>query len=252
MDLGLVGGVGLALVALTASEFYSSVKEITELTTAEAADAEAVKSLGQMKGSVQMTMLGMQLANQQINTLKGSLAPIQNALRVVNNAYTLQANTVYENSLTGTVLTAGTDGSPTECLVSLDPGPPPAGQGILLAYGNPVAQPVMQLNYQGVTISAGAPNAGPQITLSPIPTKGVTLSYGPAGTGCSITLNAAGITLQVGPTTSLALKADQIVSESLQIEATGLSKYAVYAGELDEAVVGAASRLAASQMLAEG
>jgi hypothetical protein len=196
-DLSLVGGFGLALIALTASEVYDAVKELTTLTTAEAADAEAARNLGTMKGSIKALQTAARDAAGDAITLQDSMLPIQNALHVVNNAYALQADTIYEKSDSGTLLSAGTGN--TECLVSLDPDPPPVGQGILVVYGNPVARPVMQMNYQGVKVSAGAPNAGPQITLSPIPTQGLTLAYGPAGTGSSITLNAEGITLSYGP-----------------------------------------------------
>jgi type VI secretion system secreted protein VgrG len=276
-DLSLVGGFGLALIALTASEVYDSVKELTTLTTAEAAAAEAAKNLGAMKGAIKVLQTATQDAAGDTITLQDSMLPIQNALRVVNNAYALQADTISETSDSGTLLSAGAGN--TECLVSLDPGAMGTGQGLLLRQCSPAA-PWITLNSNGIAISVGTPIPGmppapasPRIYLSQLPNQGltlgfgmpgptysfirlndqgITLSYGPPGVGCSITLGAAGITLQVGATTSLKLKADQIASESLQIEATALNKYAVNAGELEEAVIGAASRLAASQMMEAG
>jgi hypothetical protein len=55
------------------------------------------------------------------------------------------------------------------------------------------------------------PNAGPQVTLSPLPAQGLTLAYGPPGAGCSVTPNAEGITLRCGATTYLVLTPEGIL-----------------------------------------
>jgi hypothetical protein len=219
-DLSLLGESGLLLAALTFSEVLNSIEGVSKVTTAMAEDAEAAKNLGAMEGALQALATISLHAGDQITTLQDTLNPIQNVVHVLNNAYSLQADSIYEKSNSGTLQSAGVGG--TECLLSLDPLAPPAGGGIMLEYRNPVAQPLIQLNFQGVKIAAGVPNAGPQITLSPIPTQGLTLSYGqvcsitlnaqgitlaygPPGAGSSITLNAAGITLTVGAATTLTL-----------------------------------------------
>jgi hypothetical protein len=246
-DLSLGGGFGTALAALIASEVRDSFKELTKLTTAEATDAKAAKNLKAMKAATDDLETTADFAAEDITKLSNTLARIQNVLEVKDNNYALQANTIYENGRSGTLLTAGAGN--TECLVSLDPNAPPLGQGILLGYGDPVAQPVMQMNNQGVTISAGAPNTGPRITLSPNPTQGLTLAYGPPDTGYSITLNTRGITLTVGAATVLELTPAtfKLTVPTFDVQTEG--QFTIFAQNLVENVTGIVTRKAGVDVL---
>src|SRR5205807_2528014 len=98
------------------------------------------------------------LANQRVTTLSADLAPLQNAVHVVGGAYATSADTIALQSGSASIWSAGAGA--LECLISLD-GLNPV-MGLSLLHGDPLSQPVIQLNQTGVQVSAGAPNAGPR------------------------------------------------------------------------------------------
>jgi hypothetical protein len=268
-DLGLTEGFGGALLLLTLSEVLSAVEGTTQVTTAAAADAEASRNLGAMNGAIRLLETAKDYAVGQFKSLKLSREALQTVVQVVNADFAVEAYTITEKSYMATILSAGAEGSPTECIISLDPGDPPLGQGIILAYADPAAEPSIQLNNQGVTLTAGVPGAGPKVALTAIaPTlgltlsfgavcsitlnaQGITLSYGPAGAGSSITLNAAGISLKCGAT-SLELLPTSIQLGSQEVGIMAENTYWIVAGALNEVVDGMASRTAASQSYLPG
>jgi hypothetical protein len=67
-------------------------------------------------------------------------------------------------------------------------------------------------------------------------------SYGPPGAGCSIALNAEGITLKSGAVTVLRLTPASITLGASLVNVDAEGEVSILAGELTEAVSGAVTR----------
>jgi hypothetical protein len=268
-DLSLVGGFGLALAALTASEVYDSVKGLTTLATYQEETASEVLDLAAMQASIRIIETIQNFACGKLNDLEGALNAIHNNPHVLDGDYSLKAKSAFLVGQESTLLGAGVTKQDFRCVVSLDPSP---DGGIDLRYHHPVARPEVNLHYKGIQLLAGeSPEGpGPQVSLIGVPpneqlallfnplcsiilkAEGITLMYGQGEVGCSITMNAEGITFNVGQTTVLELTPEGIKLDALEVGVMAPTNFQVVTGELTEVVDGMASRTAAGQAYLPG
>jgi type VI secretion system secreted protein VgrG len=241
---GLGGGAAGLLSLLALSEVLTAVEGMAKVIDAAAKAGEMSKSVAELETAVAAAQQAQYLAKNKIFNLKEGLTALQNKVNVVNGHHVVNARTISLQSNNSTTVSSGD--RDRKCVISLDGLNPLMGLSLVYAAAT---QPVVRLNQEGVTISAGAPLAGPQITLSPHPAEGLTLSYGPPGAGCSIALNATGITLKVGATTVLTLTPESIILGASLVNVNAEGKLSILAGDMSELVDGIVERMAASNAI---